>query len=312
MPAQTEPEQPDRRAAARELAERWAALQASESEGIRTRAGADRLGVAEADLVALGCGWGSATRLRLPVLQTLIETPAERPGFMFLVRNRLAVHEVKLAPGETPGMPGATTLKGEDFRVTVQPDHWHEAYLVRVPGQGRAPMESVQLFDAAGQAVAKVYALGPDGTAWAEALRDGCADDDQEPGRPVGQGTPPSQARDPASGLPASFWDDLFQAITGTGLPVSIDLSHPGWKQNWTGVPRKAFGRGPFQNLVHSRFNLHLQFASVCGWDWDDPGATLILTAGDKDRLTIGAGRPEHQTAWADLVQGLLPTRTEA
>jgi putative heme degradation protein len=301
----------ERKEQVRTLAARWAALRAEEP--LRTRAAADRLGVSEADLVSLDSGTEACRRLAVPgSLAALMAADAARPGFMLLVRNSLAVHEVKLGPAEQPAAPEPNRLAGRDFTVDADPAVWAEAYAVEIPGQGRAPMPSVQLFDRSGQAVAKVYGLGPDGGDWWRALIDRFASDDQEAGRPTGPGEPASVARPDSPALDEAFWESLFADLVDQSTNVSIELIHSGWQQTWTGAPRKAFGRGPFQNLVHARFNLHLEFGGVSGWLWDSGDARLTLTGPGDDRLVLSPAAATDTDSWRAGVEAHLPEQPSA
>jgi len=136
----------------------------TENHKTRTRDLAHKLGVTEADLVAAQVGHG-ATQIKphpddiMPALQPLGEV-------MALTRNASCVHE-KVGTYENyhPGEHAAMVLTPEiDLRIF--PSHWRHAFAVETPLENGV-RRSVQVFDAAGDAVHKVFLRdGSDLAAW--------------------------------------------------------------------------------------------------------------------------------------------------
>lgn len=134
------------------------------------------LGLPEAALVAARVGHGTrridATPDRLiPMIEALGEV-------MALTRNPSCVIEkVGTYRDYHSGNHAAMTLDKEiDLRIF--PGRWVHAFAVEIAGEG-GPRRSVQVFDAAGDAVHKIHLrAGSDLAAW-DALRDGLAVDDQ-------------------------------------------------------------------------------------------------------------------------------------
>jgi putative hemin transport protein len=125
-----------------------------EDTGLRARDLATRLGITEADLVAARVGHGT-TRIEahpdrlMPAICGLGEV-------MALTRNDSAVHErtgtyEDWHPGEHAAM-----ILGPEIDLRIFPSHWVHAFAVR-NDTGKGPSRSLQVFDATGQAVHKVY-----------------------------------------------------------------------------------------------------------------------------------------------------------
>lgn len=135
-----------------DLATRWARLREEEPR-LRVRDAAQRLAVSEAELVASLPG---ATRLR-PDWLALLEALHASGEVMALTRNDHCVHE-RHGRYEQVSVSGPMGLVlGEDIDLRLFLRNW--AYALHVPGGNPgSPRGSVQVFDAAGEAVHKVFA----------------------------------------------------------------------------------------------------------------------------------------------------------
>ncbi|MDF0603289.1 hemin-degrading factor [Psychromarinibacter sp. C21-152] len=136
----------------------------------RPRDLADMLGVREADLVAARVGRG-ATRIGadphalMPRLRDLGEV-------MALTRNDSAVHEkIGVYDNYRPGDHAAMVLT-KDIDLRLFPRHWVHAFAVELESD-RGTRRSLQVFDAAGDAVHKVILRdGSDVDAWRALVAD--------------------------------------------------------------------------------------------------------------------------------------------
>src|SRR6056297_3973118 len=124
----------------------------AENPKLRSRDQADTLGISEAQLVAASTGAG-ATRIAahpdtvMAVAQTLGEV-------MALTRNPSCVHEkVGEYANYHPGDHAAMILT-ETIDLRIFPAHWCHAFMVEAAGKA-GPRRSLQVFDAAGDAVHK-------------------------------------------------------------------------------------------------------------------------------------------------------------
>ncbi|MEM9317142.1 MAG: ChuX/HutX family heme-like substrate-binding protein, partial [Pseudomonadota bacterium] len=151
-----------------------------EHADLRERDFADRFDISEAELVAAYCGQGAVHRIEshpdsvIPAVQGLGEV-------MALTRNPACVHEkVGVYERYEPGQHAAMVL-GPDIDLRIFPSRWRHAYLVEKPFR-EGVRRSVQIFDAAGDAVHKVwFREGTDPDGWAR-LCDTLPVDDQTAG----------------------------------------------------------------------------------------------------------------------------------
>jgi putative hemin transport protein len=148
----------------------------AENPKLRDRDLADRLGISEAALVAADAGDGVTRIIADP--DALIPRLAALGEVMALTRNDSAVHEkVGTYANYTPGQHAAMVLT-EEIDLRIFPRHWVHAFAVERAAEG-GPRRSLQVFDAAGDAVHKVHLrAGSDLAAW-EALVADLALDDQ-------------------------------------------------------------------------------------------------------------------------------------
>ena len=166
---------------------------------MRDRDVADQLGISEAELVAAHCGHGA---LRIDAHPDVVMGAALRLGpVMALTRNPSCVHEkIGVYENYHPGYHAAMILT-EDIDLRIFPSHWCHAYWVEQPGESAAK-RSLQVFDAAGDAVHKIFLReGSDLAVW-DALKAERALDDQTPRQSVEARKPPEAPKSiPAPGL---------------------------------------------------------------------------------------------------------------
>jgi putative hemin transport protein len=147
----TSPPNPDLR---NDIARRWAALKAA-TPHLRAREAAEQLKVSEAQLVDSQVGQGT---LRLKTDWPVFF--AALPGLgriMALTRNQEAVHERRGAyePASFDGHVGLVLGLDIDLRIFLS--HWRLAFAVEEIGP-KGVRRSLQVFDAEGVAVHKIYA----------------------------------------------------------------------------------------------------------------------------------------------------------
>ncbi len=160
------------------LLARYESLLAAEGT-IRARDAADRLGASEAELVAARCGRG-VTRLEARWSE-LIEAMPGLGRVMCLTRNDYAVHEKTgvfegISLGEDRGL-----VVGPDIDLRLAMTRWRHAYAV-VEESDHGPRRGLQLFDAYGTAVLKVYLRDDGAVAAFDALVAALRSYDQAPG----------------------------------------------------------------------------------------------------------------------------------
>lgn len=144
-----------------ELAARWRSLRHAQP-GIRARDAAAEIGISEAELVASMVG-DTAVQLDDSAASLLHALP-EVGRCKALTRNESAVSEVRGRYGGVSlhGHAGLVLGDGIDLRVVL--GHWRHWFAIDEPHPLRPDVRrrSIQVFDAAGAAVHKIY-LEPDG-----------------------------------------------------------------------------------------------------------------------------------------------------
>ena len=154
------------------LAARWSALRESKP-GIRARDAAETLGVSEAELVASRVG-ETTVRLR-PDWKALFERLPSLGRVMALTRNENCVHERRGVYSAASFEGHVGLVLGADIDLRIFLSHWTFGFAVEEETK-RGLMRSLQVFDASGTAVHKIYAgEETDLAAWnalVEALRD--------------------------------------------------------------------------------------------------------------------------------------------
>jgi len=131
---------------------------------LRPRDLADSLGVTEADLLAAQVGHG-VTRIAahpdrlMPVVCSLGEV-------MALTRNDSVVHERTGIYDDWHSGDHAAMILGPEIDLRIFPSHWVHGFAVRNDSD-KGPPRSLQVFDASGEAVHKIYPrAGTDLDAW--------------------------------------------------------------------------------------------------------------------------------------------------
>ena len=135
---------------------------------LRPRDLARSLGVTEADLLAAQVGQG-VTRIaaRPDLLMPAVQGFGE---VMALTRNDSVVHERTGTYDDWHPGDHAAMILGPEIDLRIFPSHWVHAFAVRNESD-KGPSRSLQVFDATGEAVHKVYPReGTDLCAWDRAV----------------------------------------------------------------------------------------------------------------------------------------------
>jgi putative hemin transport protein len=175
---------------AENLRKSWENL-ASKKSGLRPREAAKILHVCECDLIASIVG-SRATRLRGSVANLLRDVPSLGP-VMALTRNEHCVHE-KIGPYRDVTInPNAGLVLGAPIDLRIFPAHWQHAFAV-IDDTEKGPRRSIQVFDASGTAVHKIFQRPETDVDAFDALIARWRADDQSPGMTVA--APPSPRAD--------------------------------------------------------------------------------------------------------------------
>jgi putative hemin transport protein len=145
---------------------------------LRPRDLAQSLGVTEVDLLAAQVGQG-VTRIvahpdqLMPVVQGLGEV-------MALTRNDSVVHERTGTYDDWHSGNHAAMILGPEIDLRIFPSHWVHGFAVRNESD-KGPSRSLQVFDASGEAVHKIYPRdGTDLDAWDKAVATLATGDDTD------------------------------------------------------------------------------------------------------------------------------------
>lgn len=146
--------------------------------GKRSRDLARELGLSEAELLA-GHDGPEVVQLR-PEMAAIVEALPALGEIMSLTRNEAAVHEIVGTFGEISlsGHMGLVINPPLDLRLILK--HWHHVFAVELPDE-KGPRRSLQIFDAAGEAVIKIHLRPASDVAAFEALRERFADPAPQP-----------------------------------------------------------------------------------------------------------------------------------
>lgn len=122
---------------------------------MRERDLADKLGISEAQLLSAHLGQG-VTRIT-PDLDAVMPAVMRLGEVMALTRNESCVIEKTGAYADYRGGPHAALVVNEEIDLRMFPGHWKFAFAVEKALEGGAVRRSLQVFDAAGDAVHKVF-----------------------------------------------------------------------------------------------------------------------------------------------------------
>ena len=267
---------------------------------------ADGLGIPEAALCAAFVGT-TATRISadpnriLPGLAALGQV-------MALTRNDSCVLEKvgcydRYQPGEI------ARIVSPPIDLTLLCAKWQHAFALDEAGP-KGPKRSIQIFDAAGEAVHKIH-LRDESTAeaWApliDALR--LADQDQsftpaatDPAADLwadlSRVSPLREGRVPARRLTKGAIERLMGRAAETGVPVDFAVGNPGCIERHSGVIVRVLEAGPWINVLDPGLELHLRMDHMAEV-WAHPDGT-VDAFGAAGQLIV---RMSGAEGWADLL----------
>ena len=130
----------------------------AENTKARARDFAGMNGITEADLVAAHVGHGTTAIVADP--DRLLPWAGRLGDVMALTRNEHCVHERRGEYLDYRGGAFASMVLGPEIDLRVFAKHWVHAFAVEEPGED-GPKRSLQVFDAAGDAVHKIWLKPP-------------------------------------------------------------------------------------------------------------------------------------------------------
>ncbi|MEQ8268557.1 MAG: ChuX/HutX family heme-like substrate-binding protein [Parvibaculum sp.] len=279
------------------LLERRAALLAEEPN-LRARVLAEKLGISEAELVALGNDKTLTTRL-LPEWRDIIAAVSALGRVMALTRNESVVHERKGTYGALEGGGHVGLIVGDDIDLRIFFSQWKSGFAL-VEEMESGPRRSLQFFDAQGTAIHKIYQTDQSDTAAFDALIARFATDaaplDIVPAPAPKAGLSDSEidvagfraawdalkdthefhglltkfkvgrvqglrlaGPDRARLVPGSSLRAALLAAQGAATPIMVFVGNSGMIQIHTGPVENLKPTGPWFNVMDEKFNLHLR-----------------------------------------------------
>lgn len=269
---------------------------------LRARDLAHRLGISEAELVALGHEDVDVTRLRYE-WPAIIGAMPELGRVMALTRNEHVVHERKGVYGPLEGNAHVGLIVGADIDLRIFFSHWKSGFALteRVETGVR---RSLQFFDGQGTAIHKIYLTDASSVENFDLLTAKFA----APAEPLAiEAAPPAKAMLADSEIDVerfrASWDALkdthefhgllnkfklerlqamrlagetrarrvpvsalraaLQASAARDLPIMVFVGNPGMIQIHTGPVENLTATGPWFNVLDEAFNLHLNEAAL-------------------------------------------------
>jgi putative hemin transport protein len=241
---------------------------------LRERDLATKLGLSEAQLQAAHVGLG-VTRISADP-DRLVPGLAALGEVMALTRNASAVHEKVGRYDNYQGGGHAAMVLADDIDLRIFPQHWVHGFAVERHTDA-GPRHSLQVFDAAGDAVHKVFLReGSDLAAW-QRLVAGLATGDAAQGLAVAPRVPPEGARHDAAKLDVlrAEWSRMTDTHQFMRLTAKL-------KFNRLGAYRLA--GAPFARpLALTALNAALEAVATAG-------TTVMIFVGNRGCIQIHAG----------------------
>ncbi len=183
----------------------------------RARDFAEMQKITEADLVAAHIGHGVTALVADP--DRLVPWIGKLGDVMALTRNDNCVHERRGHYSDYRTGAFAAMVLDPEIDLRIFPPHWVHAFAVEEPGEDM-PKRSIQVFDAAGDAVHKVHLKPESAHDMFEPLIRALRNPEQESQLPLSARKPVDPARGDASTAPAlrTAWDKMTDTHQFPGL----------------------------------------------------------------------------------------------
>ncbi|MBP0580021.1 hypothetical protein J8I29_11935 [Labrys sp. LIt4] len=273
---------------------------------MRIRDAAAQLGVSEAALLETRIGDG-VKRLSVRI-DALCAALPHLGTVMSLIRNESAVHEKDVAFPTATSSDGEIRFNGPGFDLTLIPSSVAHAFYVE-DANPKGPLRSIQLFDAAGGALWKIYARDKaDHAAFERLLADLAWPEDVQP---ISFSRPAATAADPApAGAPVGL-QALLEAAAAEAIPVRLEVANHGVRQSHCGPLVRIVRMGPWLNVLDPGFDWHLNEKPLSGGSiepGDRPSLVLHLASGgEAARLQADTGATADQlAAWRGILQKVV------
>lgn len=285
-----------------ELKQWWQALRENQS-GLRIRDAAAQLGVSEAALLETRIGDG-VERLAVRI-DALCATLPHLGTVTSLIRNESAVHEKDVAFLEATRTGHEIRFAGDSFDLTLIPSSVAHAFYVE-DANPKGQLRSVQLFDAAGAALWKIYARDKADHAAFERLLAELAWPAEVEAMPFARPAAVSPASAPAV-RPIDL-EAMLLAVAAEAIPVRLAAANLGVTQSHRGKLVRIVRMGSWLNVLDPGFDWHLNEKLLSGGSiafGEDPHLSLQLAeGGEAARLEADAeATPAQRAAWRGILE---------
>lgn len=331
------------------------------NKSMRERDVATKLSISEAQLIAAYVGHGATQIISHP--DQVMHAASTLGEVMALTRNAYCVSEkIGIYENYHTGVHAAMVLT-EDIDLRMFPSHWRHAFMVEKKTDAGL-QRSLEIFDAAGDAVHKVFMCDEahvqdwDVAKAQIALPDQSQTIEVEPRKP----TDVPKADETKVDILRKEWsrmtdthqfmgltsklkmnrlgayriagapfvrplapdaiDQMLHAVQASGIEIMLFVGNRGCIQIHTGPIETLKSMGPWQNVLDSKFNLHLRLDHVAEvWAVDKPtkrGPAVSVEAFDADGMVIfqmfGLGKEGRNSrpAWQVIVDKLEGLTLEA
>lgn len=268
----------------------------------RARDFAEGRGIAEAALVAAFAG-PQVVRIAADP-DRLLPLAAALGEALALTRNGSAVQERQ---GRYEGYERGVhpVLRGPEIELCLRPAHWVHGFAVTEP-TAKATKRSLQIFDAAGDAVHKIHLTEESDVAAFALLVESLRLADQSDHLPLAPRAPEPAVvpRLKLRRLSPEAVAHLLERSAARGVGLRIAVGNPGCTQIYSGPVHDIVPTGHWINVMDPRFNLHLRTDHLAQvWLTGQSAAPTLQALDGSGRLILQIdARPASLALWQEMV----------
>ncbi|MEH6774675.1 MAG: ChuX/HutX family heme-like substrate-binding protein [Cereibacter changlensis] len=267
----------------------------------RPRDFAEGLGIAEAALAAAFAGPQVVRIAAAP--DRLLPLAAGLGEALALTRNGSAVQE---RHGRFEGYdPKAARIYGPEIELHLAPAHWMHGFAVTEP-TAKATKRSLQIFDAAGDAVHKIHLTEASDVAAFARLVESLRLADPSDHLPLAPRAPEPAVvpRLKLRRLSAEAVTHLLERSAARGIGLRIAVGNPGCTQIYSGPVHSIVPTGHWINVMDPRFNLHLRTDHLAQvWLTGQSAAPTLQALDGSGRLILQIDARQASLAlWQEMV----------
>lgn len=272
---------------------------------------AEEIGITEAALCAAFVGVG-ATRISadpdriVPGLTALGQVMALTRNDSCVLEKAGTYDRYEAGPDIAPDIAHVTNAP---IDLTLFPGRWTHAFALDDPTP-KGPKRSIQIFDAAGEAVHKIHLREEThAEAWAPlvaALRSedqsqtftpGLIDSSVDGWAQLSHLATLREGHTPARRLTKGAVERLMYRAAETAVPVDFAVGNPGCIERHSGAIVRVLEAGPWINVLDPGLELHLRMDHIAEI-WAQPDGS-VDAFGDQGQLIV---RMSGAEGWADLL----------